>query len=70
MKVFISILLKLGDRAPDKDTIIFAYIYILKENIYTQMSLQRPNLLFTTEKIAERADTALFRGMQQRRQGI
>ena len=34
------------------------------------MLLQIPNLLFEAEQFAERANAALFRGKQQRRQGL
>ena len=62
-------MLELGDRAPDEDALVFAYIDGLKEDVQTQVLLQRPNLLSDAEQLAERADAALFRGRQQRRQG-
>ena len=62
--------MKLGDRAPDENALVFDYIDGLKENARTEILLQRPNLLPQAEQLAERADAALFRKGQQKRQGL
>ena len=44
-KVFRSLVLELGDRIPDEDSLVFSYVDGLKEDVLTQMLLQRPNFL-------------------------
>ena len=60
-KMFRTIVLELGSKAPDDAGLVFQYIEGLKDAVKMQVLLQRPTVLSEAEQLAERADMTLYR---------
>ena len=61
--------MELDKKEANEDALVVSCSDRLKENVQTQVLVQRLDLLCKAEQLAERADAALLRGRQKRRQG-